>query len=164
MNRTELLNKIEKWFIDRNLHTLDGRGQLDKLEEEILELQNATTREEEIDAVGDIVVVLVGYCLQRKIDKYIKFVDLRHITLANNWKTDEILKTLNISKKELQDSFNSNKVLDEMFYIVRIVERLYQYCYTNDLVFWQCVESAYNEIKDRKGKVINGVFVKEVDL
>lgn len=27
-----------------------------------------------------------------------------------------------------------------------------------------CIELAYNEIKDRKGKVINGVFVKESDL
>ncbi len=28
----------------------------------------------------------------------------------------------------------------------------------------KCTERAYNEIKDRKGKMINGVFVKEADL
>src|SRR5690625_778056 len=28
----------------------------------------------------------------------------------------------------------------------------------------ECVYQAYNEIKDRKGKMINGVFVKEEDL
>lgn len=27
-----------------------------------------------------------------------------------------------------------------------------------------CINIAYNEIKDRKGKMINGVFVKESDL
>ena len=27
-----------------------------------------------------------------------------------------------------------------------------------------CVQKAYNEIKERKGKMINGVFVKESDL
>lgn len=27
-----------------------------------------------------------------------------------------------------------------------------------------CIEKAYNEIRDRKGKMINGVFVKEGDL
>lgn len=27
-----------------------------------------------------------------------------------------------------------------------------------------CVDGAYEEIKDRKGKMINGVFVKEADL
>lgn len=28
----------------------------------------------------------------------------------------------------------------------------------------ECVEMAYSEIKDRKGKMVNGVFVKESDL
>lgn len=28
----------------------------------------------------------------------------------------------------------------------------------------ECIELAYNEIKDRKGKMVNGVFVKEEDL
>ena len=28
----------------------------------------------------------------------------------------------------------------------------------------ECLEIAYNEIKDRKGKLVNGVFVKEEDL
>lgn len=27
-----------------------------------------------------------------------------------------------------------------------------------------CIRDAYNEIKDRKGKLVNGVFVKEEDL
>lgn len=33
-----------------------------------------------------------------------------------------------------------------------------------DLDITECLETAYNEIKDRKGKLINGVFVKEDDL
>lgn len=32
-----------------------------------------------------------------------------------------------------------------------------------DLNFNECLNYAYNEIKDRKGKMINGVFVKEQD-
>ena len=27
-----------------------------------------------------------------------------------------------------------------------------------------CVERAYDEIKDRKGKMVNGVFIKESDM
>ena len=27
-----------------------------------------------------------------------------------------------------------------------------------------CIKDAYDEIKDRKGKMVNGVFVKEQDL
>lgn len=33
-----------------------------------------------------------------------------------------------------------------------------------DLVFEKCVWMAYDEIKDRKGEMVNGVFVKEEDL
>lgn len=32
------------------------------------------------------------------------------------------------------------------------------------LDFNECLEHAYNEIKDRKGKTVNGVFVKDADL
>ncbi|MCK3656498.1 hypothetical protein A4G19_12325 [Pasteurellaceae bacterium Macca] len=34
----------------------------------------------------------------------------------------------------------------------------------NQIDFIDCVEHAYNQIKDRKGKMIDGVFVKEEDL
>lgn len=33
-----------------------------------------------------------------------------------------------------------------------------------NLDFWDCVQYAYEQIKDRKGRMINGVFVKEGDL
>ena len=97
----QLINKVEQWFVDRNLHSLNGAGQLVKLSEEVRELEDAfisDDRAEEVDAVGDILVVLIGYCMQRDLD------------------------------------------------------------------IQECLASAYEEIKDRKGKVIDGVFVKEVDL
>lgn len=34
----------------------------------------------------------------------------------------------------------------------------------NGLTIQDCVESAWFEIKDRKGKTINGMFIKESDL
>lgn len=34
----------------------------------------------------------------------------------------------------------------------------------NDLTLDYCMEVAYNDIKDRKGKMIDGIFVKEADL
>ena len=97
----QLIGKVEKWFIDRNLHTLNGAGQLTKLTEEVRELEDAfinDDRAEEIDAVGDIMVVLIGYCMQRNLSLQL------------------------------------------------------------------CLESAYEEIKDRKGEVVDGVFIKEADL
>lgn len=32
------------------------------------------------------------------------------------------------------------------------------------LTMTECIEAAWNQIKDRKGRMINGVFVKEADL
>lgn len=32
------------------------------------------------------------------------------------------------------------------------------------LTIEECIDSAYNEIKDRKGRVVDGVFVKESDF
>ena len=93
-----LIEKVNQWFVDRNLEKGDGLGQLQKLHEEVYELTEARITNDfsaEVDAVGDITVVLIGYCLQRGLD------------------------------------------------------------------FEQCLESAYNEIKVRTGKVVNGVFVKD---
>lgn len=64
----ELIKKVNQWFFDRNLAEGDGLGQLQKLHEEIYELAEARIVNDfsaEVDAVGDITVVLIGYCLQR---------------------------------------------------------------------------------------------------
>ena len=55
---------VEQWFVYRGLDKRDGSGQLEKLQEEVDELKQAyieVNRQEEIDAVGDILVVLIGY-------------------------------------------------------------------------------------------------------
>ena len=38
------------------------------------------------------------------------------------------------------------------------------YCLQQNISLQKCVEEAYNTIKNRTGKMINGVFVKTVDL
>lgn len=43
---------------------------------------------------------------------------------------------------------------DIMVVLINIAER-------NGLTLEQCLAHAYNEIKDRKGKMVDGVFVKE---
>lgn len=63
--------KVEQWFVDRGIDVGDGHEQLSKLVEEVNELISARwteNRAEEMDAVGDILVVLIGYCLQRGLD------------------------------------------------------------------------------------------------
>jgi len=59
----------------------------------------------------------------------------------------------NICKgKDIRDD-----VGDMMVVLINIMER-------NGLSMDDCLEVAYDDIKDRKGKMIDGVFVKEGDL
>lgn len=44
------------------------------------------------------------------------------------------------------------------------MEHLYQIAKKYNTTLEETLEMAYNEIKDRKGKMIDGVFVKEGDL
>lgn len=46
---------------------------------------------------------------------------------------------------------------DMIVVLINIAER-------NGYTIEECLEQAYNDIKDRKGKMINGTFVKEADL
>ena len=45
---------------------------------------------------------------------------------------------------------------DMIVVLINIAER-------NNLALTECVNHAYNDIKDRKGKMIDGIFVKEGD-
>lgn len=51
-----------------------------------------------------------------------------------------------------------------LVYLQDYINILVSVCLENDLTLIECIESAYNEIANRKGKMINGVFVKEEDL
>lgn len=67
----ELIPLIQQWFVDRGIHKGDGDGQIEKLKEEVKELIDAHDAGSELDirdAVGDIIVVLIGYCMQTHND------------------------------------------------------------------------------------------------
>lgn len=52
------------------------------------------------------------------------------------------------------EDWDVNALANYLFLIAKMV----------DLDFKECVQHAYNEIKDRKGKMIDGIWVKEEDL
>lgn len=51
----------------------------------------------------------------------------------------------------------SDDIGDMMVVLINIATR-------NNLTITQCLKAAYNDIKDRRGRMIDGVFVKESDL
>ena len=65
---------------------------------------------------------------------------------------------------ELANAINKGNKADAMDGIGDVVVTLICISMQLDIDFNECLKIAYNEIKDRKGKMVNGVFVKEVDL
>lgn len=162
--------KIEQWAIERELDKKGTvEGQQIKTAEEVAELIIGISkkRKETIkDSIGDIYVTLViGNMLDKKLD----------------------FKEINKSSCQLADkvSLNLDKYKDNKQAVILCMEGIttsvLQCGYKNDILenaimnlmgaatvyelnFADCVESAYEEIANRKGKMINGTFVKESDL
>jgi len=72
-------------------------------------------------------------------------------------------QTLKLAQElgELSDSVCKNKDIsddigDMLVIMINIAER-------NNLTLTKCLSKAWEEIKDRKGKMVDGIFVKEVD-
>lgn len=76
----KVIQEIQQWAKDRNLDTQDPKVQLSKLMEESGELARAILKDdtnEQIDAIGDITVVLIVLSMQLGLD-YSKCVELAY--------------------------------------------------------------------------------------
>lgn len=90
-----------------------------------------------------------------------------------NWVSDRSLETqdprIQMCKTmeemgELANAINKGNKADAMDGIGDVVVTLICISMQLGVDFNECLKIAYNEIKDRKGKMVNGMFVKEVDL
>ena len=157
------LENVKQWFIDRDL---ENGGRLDKqslkLSEEFGELCAGYLKKNEQltkDSIGDCAVVIVGLALLINVD------------VKEIFKTSEIDRDLmtcfsnlsrNISDFQIyRDSFSKDFHKLILIYTIRWLKSI-----SNALGydFDECFELAYQEIKDRKGRWIDGSFVKEEDL
>mgnify|MGYP001668284900 CR=1 FL=1 len=157
----ELISKIEQWAIDRELDKkATVEAQSIKTAEEMAELIIGISKDNlEVikDSIGDVFVTLVvgnmiyfNFNMEKILSRVLKFFDAPpKVELIH----DISLNINNIVYKKYMDSTISLTIMC-----------LLMVCNTYDLDFIDCVESAYNEIKDRKGKTIDGQFIKESDL
>tara|TARA_R110000787_G_scaffold44313_1_gene108839 strand:- start:855 stop:1145 length:291 start_codon:yes stop_codon:yes gene_type:complete len=53
---------------------------------------------------------------------------------------------------------HSQPIVDDIGDIIVVLINM---AHRNNLTLWECMYHAYGDIKDRKGKMIDGVFVKE---
>jgi NTP pyrophosphatase (non-canonical NTP hydrolase) len=148
----ELNDKIITWLKQHGIDKLSPDKQYLKIIEEVGELARGLLKndlEAIKDAIGDIYIALVGYSLQHNIDDIYEGEDNLH-------KPQKTIHTLRSFIYHLQESYYWMS-----YYKTRICIVYLEYLAVNEgLSFKECVEHAYNEIKDRDIKIKNGVAVK----
>lgn len=182
MTKEELIIKTAEWARERGLHLGNYQMQVLKLAEELGELIGAHLklkkgpsdkwRQVQKDSVGDMAVV-IGVA--------------RSILIEGDRMSDEIWGGLNqkpffdLPQWRALPMHSSEYLLHEIIKDIGeisftpcddrdIVSRLSDawvnlqlYCISEHLDILECWELAYNEVAQRKGKTIGGVFVKDGD-
>ena len=160
--KMNLEEKVQQWFVDRNLHEANPVKQFLKLMEESGELFEGIAKDKSeliYDAIGDIQVVMIGLEQQIKNGAQIS---------ANQQELELLLMVSslgNIAQKLYAHICHNETqiplIKSDLMFLDSVVSTV-SFC--NGTTAESCLEEAYEVIKDRKGKMIDGVFVKEEDL
>lgn len=155
----ELIKKVQEWSIERGLNTADPNKQRLKLWEEFGELNASIARDDRegaIDAIGDMLVVMIIYKQQLGYGSNDVFEPkLDNLDFLGRLEDTALIDYIG---RGISDSRSYIEVLR------MVVENLTVLAYRLSTNLEECLAAAYDVIKDRKGKMINGVFVKESDL
>ena len=165
----ELVPLIQEWAKEREIYEqLTPFDELLKTHEEVGELIKACYDNEKPsiqDAIGDVMVTLINYC-------YLKEVDFIPIIRKSLKRPNTTRVSLWFIALQVNSTLNSlifdearNNVFDTLEYvsftICRILRPLNSLALLEDTTLEECLNIAYNEIKDRKGKIINRKFIKD---
>lgn len=160
----ELTELTRQWFIDRDITQGDIFKQTLKLFEEMGELVAGYAKQKEQltkDSIGDCAVVVVGLAMMIELDP------VEIMTKAVEARKGDIKDCFELmidNASEFQFSRKLEVMKNAKFNLLRIVSYLKAIAHKLDYDFADCFELAYNEIKDRKGRWVEGSFVKEEDL
>ncbi|HEN3143882.1 TPA: MazG-like family protein [Streptococcus agalactiae] len=164
MEYTELIENVKKWSIDKGLDKAEPKKQMLKLMEEYGELcagVNKNDKELIVDSIGDMAVVMIILAQQSEYDDF----DISITGDGTDYGLADILLCMAFMLGDLARSIdifgNSRKTLTDLA-CVQVV--LHDFANSQGLTVKDCLESAWYEIADRKGEMVNGVFVKEADL
>lgn len=160
-----LQTNIEQWAVDRNLHTGDPSRQVLKLIEEQGELAAAIARdnqEEMADAIGDVTVVAIVMAkqLSASVDLW-KVFEMYTESAAEKLEEPLAVAVLAGNIAHLATALYYKQLDTIHVTIEQVLVRAVSIARTLDIDYISAVQSAYDTIKDRKGKLVNGVFIKE---
>lgn len=174
----QLQIKIAQWAHDRNIVAgSTTKDQAAKLIEELGELASGIVKNKSQliqDSIGDMAVVLTIY---EAIENHpqgspVEFTNHTNINVPRS--ADAILPDVHLQlglltlacgmllSAEAQPVFRQEfTTTPGTHFVWDQLQTVAELCGTS---IEHCTELAYDEIKDRKGKLLNGVFVKEGDL
>lgn len=152
----KLIELVEKWSIERKLNVADPNMQRLKLWEEFGELNAAVARDNRddvVDAIGDMCVVMIILCQQLNYNAadYFNSVNVKY------------LKHLDVVTLLDYTGYGIVGMRSRITNITNVIDTLMVIAERYDTTLEECLIAAYKVIKDRKGKMINGVVVKESD-
>lgn len=161
MELHKLITNVQQWSIDRGLDKADSKKQMLKLYEEFGELASGLAKgNKEVvkDSIGDVVVVLIILAQQQGLEKISDFnIICNHLQPSDLMpKASETIGLISLRVRRTKNEIEEP--------IVRLISYLRTIAKYENLKFEDCLLQAWNEIKDRKGKLIDGVWVKEEDL
>lgn len=164
MDLKELITKIEQWAIDRELDKkATVEAQSIKTSEEMAELIIGISKDNiEVikDSIGDVFVTLViGNMIdtQKNIEEYCEIIKGLLKEEPKESKREKILSLTGAAAEILEEGYKDHGITYVIANLMGVAE-------IHNLDFKECVQYAYDEIKDRKGKTIDGCFIKEEDL
>ena len=169
----ELIPLIQEWAKERKIYEeLTPFDELLKTYEEVGELIKACYDNDKPaiqDAIGDVMVTLINYCyfVFKNKDFAIEIINARY--MFDSFEGSSTINYLSYITKTLIVLFNEEFLLQEnsnhtrnvffrLSHISQLIEKIAQ---DNNTTLEECLTIAYNEIKNRKGKIINRKFIKD---
>ena len=166
----ELVPLIQEWAKERKIYEeLTPFDELLKTHEEVGELIKACYDNDKPaiqDAIGDVMVTLINYCYKERIDVLEQIKDV--LNFESKRADSKVVLALNIQNslnRLMHANFKLLGIGGEtpflFFYeIITIIGYLDDIAFLEKTTLEECLNIAYNEIKNRTGRIINGKFIK----
>lgn len=153
----ELIKQVEQWSKDKGLDTAEPGKQMLKLVEEIGEITAGLARgntDEIKDGIGDVKVVTT--ILRQQLKKRGR----GNLSIGNMVALMLVYDVGVLAQRIIFEQDN-----EEIMEQIDMVEAgLDAFADAMDTTVEECAGLAYEEIKDRTGKLVNGTFIKDADL
>lgn len=164
----ELVPLIHQWAKERKIYEqLTPFDELLKTHEEVGELIKACYDNDKPaiqDAIGDVMVTLINYCYiidgdavsffgKYKKTTYDKYAKAIYTSITINETLSGLMRSACVYKTKI--SHTTSLCISLIFDCLYTLADLY------NTTLEECLNIAYNEIKDRKGKIINRKFIKD---